>query len=79
MVSESASHAFLKGFSGGWDVRVAVDRWRLARFSPTSLTGGGDDQLIRECIRFWDEVGSPLNTGPYAHKRPQRGLDRIGR
>mgnify|MGYP006968178857 CR=1 FL=1 len=47
-------------------------------FSPTSLTGGGHDQLIRESIPppfspgFWDGVGSPLNVGPCAHKRPER-------
>ena len=65
-------------FSGGWGVRAVVHQWRLACFSSTSLTGGGHDQLIRESIPppfspgFWDGVGSPLNVGPCAHKRPER-------
>jgi hypothetical protein len=49
-------------------------------FSPTSLTGGGHDQLIRKRVPppfgpgFWDGVGSPLNVGPCAHKRSKHGL-----
>jgi hypothetical protein len=54
--------------------RVAGD------FSPTSLAGGGHDQLIRESFLspispgFWDGMGSLLNVGScarlWARKRP---------
>lgn len=48
----------------------------LLKFSPTSPTGGGHDQLISErffppfSVGFWDGVGSLVVVGLCAHKHP---------